>query len=327
MTKESVLLVMFAMVVFPCPARAQVAMARVTGVVVDERDRPLAGVSVALPCPPAKVRYTTTDESGNFLLENLPPANCRLLARKDGYLEASHPGEPGLFVPGGYTFVIREGESRDSITLRLSLGGQITGRITTPEGEVPPKGYLHLIRREIINGSERQTVTLGPVRPDGIFLSSPLPAGDYFVASGPAPDNGSAVAPAEFAVTYFPGVVDITEASLVKVRVGETTPDVSFRRARVKTRTVSGTALDSAGQPLTSGVAVISFDSRPAFIRGTVPLDRMGQFVIRGLQPGRYRLTVRRDDASGRAIEYTTTELEIGLHDITDLALRTKRLR
>jgi hypothetical protein len=327
MTTTSVALVMLAAVLVPHPAPAQPAMARVSGVVVDDRDRPLAGVTVGLPCPPAKVRYATSDESGKFLLEDLPPANCRLMASKEGYVSASHPGDPDLFVPGGYSFVIREGESRDSIKLQLSLGGRVAGLITTPEGEAPPSLLIHLLRREIVNGTERLTaMPYGKVRPDGVVSSGAFPAGEYLVAAAPVPDDGSAIAPAEFAVTYFPGVIDPSKAAAISLRPGETA-DVRFALARVDTRVVSGSALDSRGQPLTAGTAVISFATQPAWIRGTVPLDKAGHFAIRGLQPGAYRLTVNKPDGSGRGVETTTMYVDVGLHDVTELVLKTRPLR
>jgi hypothetical protein len=328
MTTTSLMLLMFAVAVMPHSTPAQPAMARITGIVVDERDRPLAGVRVGLPCPPAPVRYATSDESGHFRLENLPPANCRLMASKEGYVTAIHPGDAGVIVPDGYTFVIRDGESRDGVRLQLSLGGRVAGRITTPEGEIPTRMRVHLLRREIVNGTERLTaLAYGPLRADGVLSSGAVQAGDYFVAVGPIPDDGSAVAPAEFAVTYFPGVVNLSEASVVTVKPGETAADVNFALARVKTHLVSGVALDAAGQPITTGNAGISFATKPAYIRGTVPLDMAGRFVIRGLQPGRYRLWVAKKNASGRDIESATMDVEIGLHDVTELVLNTKPVR
>jgi hypothetical protein len=303
-------------------------MARVTGVVVDERDRPLAGVRVGLPCPPAPVRYATSDESGHFRLENLPPAKCRLMASKDGYVTVNHPGDPGVVDRGGYTFVIREGESRDGVRLQLTLGGRVAGRITTPEGEIPTRIMVHLLRREVVNGTERLTaLAYWPLRADGVLSSGAVLAGDYFVAASPVQDDGSAVAPAAFAVTYFPGVINRSEASVVTVKPGETAADVSFALARVTTHLVSGIALDAAGQPITAGYASISFATSPAYIRGNVPLDKAGRFVIRGLQPGQYRLSAGKKDASGRVVEETTTYVEIGLHDVTELVLHTKRMR
>src|SRR5687768_2534878 len=186
MITTSLMPLMFAAVVMSHSAPVQPAMARVTGVVVDDRDRPLAGVRVALPCPPAPVRYVTSDESGHFRLEDLPPANCRLMASKDGYVTVNHPGDPGVFMSGGYTFVIRKGESRDGVRLQLSLGGRVAGRITTPEGETPTRMRVHLLRREVVNGRERLTALAFPdLRADGVLPNGAVPAGDYFVAVSP----------------------------------------------------------------------------------------------------------------------------------------------
>jgi hypothetical protein len=110
----------------PTPPAGQPAMARISGVVIDEHDRPIPGATVALPCPPAPVRYVTSDEAGRFLLDNLPPAIC-LDGSKEGYVSASLPVDPGVYVAGAYSLVIRQGESRDGHRLQLTLGARITG--------------------------------------------------------------------------------------------------------------------------------------------------------------------------------------------------------
>jgi hypothetical protein len=326
-TKKLIRLVAAAMFM-PQVSVAQPAMARISGITVDERDRPLAGVRVALPCPPAPVRYVVSDESGRFLLENLAPGNCRLFATKDGYVTATHPGDPGVSMPGGYSLIIRPGESRDGERLQLTLGGRVAGQIKTPQGDGPLALTLHLLRREVVNGSARLTgLPTAGVAADGSFLSGGIAAGDYIVAVSQRPDNGSTPVPNEFAVTYFPGVVDPDAASVVPVRAGLTTPDINFSLVRVDTRTVQGTALDAAGQPMSSGTATIFFSSRPGFIRGAVPVQNNGRFVIRGLQPGRYQLVVSKTDASRRATESGTLEVEVGLHDITDLFVKVRPVR
>ena len=322
MTRAFVGLAAAVIALVPSIASAQPAMARLSGVVVDDRGRPVADARVALACPPAKVREVNSDSSGGFLLDNLPPANCRLMASRAGYVTASHPGDPG--VSSAYSLVIRQGEPRDGIKLQLTLGARIAGRVTTPEGEAPPASSLHLLRRESVNGSERLVPTLGKVSDDGVFLSGAVPAGDYLVAASPNFDNGSNLPSQEFALTYFPGALDIEKASVITLRAGTITPEVNFALSRVETRTIKGVAIDAAGQPVSAGAAAISFATGPAFIRGRVPIKSAGQFVIRGVQPGRYRLSVTKTGPSGLGVESATMDVEVGLHDVTDLVLNTK---
>lgn len=325
MTRASVGLMMVVMALMPRIALAQPAMARITGVVVDERGRPVAGARVALPCPPARVREVTSDESGNFLLDNLPPANCRLMTSKEGYVTVNHPGDPGVSVPGGYSLVIRQGESRDGLRLQLTLGARISGRVTTPEGDAPPASTIHLLRRESVNGAERLVaMPVGKVSADGSLRSGAVPAGDYVVAVAPNFDNGSIVPSEEFGLTYFPGVLEAEKASVIALRAGIITPDVNFSLLRVETRTIKGLAIDAAGQPVLAGSATISFATGPAVIRGTVPINSAGHFAIRGVQPGRYRLSVGKTSPSGHTVESATMDIEVGLHDVTDLVLNTK---
>jgi hypothetical protein len=241
-----------------------------------------------------------------------------------GYVEASHPGDAGVSASGGYSLVIRQGESRDGIKLQLRLGARIAGRVTTPEGKAPPASSLHLLRRESVNGAERLVaLPLGKLSADGGFLSGAVPPGDYLVAASPSFDNGSITPSLEFALTYLPGVMEFEKASVITLRSGATTPDVNFSLVRVETRTIRGVAIDAAGQPITAGIASISFATGPAFIRGTVPINA-GQFVIRGVQPGRYRLSVNKMGPSGLGVEAATMDVEVGLHDVTGLVLNTK---
>jgi Carboxypeptidase regulatory-like domain len=310
---------MIAAVANTAPLESQDATAAagyITGRTVSTDGKPLVNVSVALACPPVNVQYVMSDSSGRFEFSS-PPGNCRLIARKDGYVEESLSGDPA---PGGYGIAVRGGTRYDGIELQLARGATISGVISVVEGTLPEGVRFQTLRRETRNGA----TTFVPqsyliVGRNGRIKTAAVMPGDYYVVASPAP-AGSPGATSGFAVTYFPGTPRLNEATFITLKEGDH-PELSFQLVAAPTFSISGIVYDASGRPLQDVSIGVSFDSPPNWIRGSGRTRSDGRFSISGLQNGSYVLLVIRKNADGQR-EMAEVHFEVNGADIQDLIAR-----
>jgi hypothetical protein len=295
---------------------SETVFGRISGWTLSASSEPIAGAEVILPCPPLNVQRTTSDASGRFEFRSAE-GNCRLMARKDGYVETSFNGDPAA---GGYGIKVRGGASHDGIELRLVPGGVVAGTIAGPGGARTDGVRLQLVRRDVINGIVRLVpLSYAPVR-DGRYRTAPVAPGDYYVRAFPPPAGTEPVV-SGVAPTYFPGTSKVGEATLITIKAGDVR-EADFSLVAARTFAVSGTVSDASGAPLRDGVVTIDEDGSPAWIRGTGKTDGNGRFTIRGLTDGRYVLHAMRPRTTERPMEIGEVHFDVNGGDVDHLVVR-----
>ena len=98
-----------------------------------------------------------------------------------------------------------------------------------------------------------------------------------------------------YVTTYFPGTLDEGSAQRVRVKVGEETQGIDIRVGQLRLFHVSGYVIDSQGQPLAGANGQLI---RRGPVAGGQPgffamVDPKGQFQVRNIPPGEYRLVFR----------------------------------
>src|SRR4030095_12962554 len=99
---------------------------------------------------------------------------------------------------------------------------------------------------------------------------------------------------AGYAATYYPNTTIPSEAQTVRVEVGQTSSGIEIMLTATRTARISGTTLDSRGQPLRSGFVSAMLQSNVEVLvmrtlSGEIKPD--ATFTISGVTPGTY--TVR----------------------------------
>jgi Carboxypeptidase regulatory-like domain len=294
-------------------ARQSSAGGTVSGWTLGPNRAPLAGVEVALPCPPQPVRRVTTGSDGRFEFTGLPDGACRVIARKDGYVEAFFNGDRR---DTSYGIAVAAGSTHAGIELELERGAIIAGVARDAKGK-PLAGFVHVVRRESVNG----VVSLRPqsgymrVRPDGTFQMTPLPPGEYYVGLRPPPGT------ADRAFTFHPGTPDISAATTLELKAGDRR-EVTLSLAEAATYRASGIVVDSEGAPLADvDVSVVSEGSL-AWIRATARTAKDGRFSIDGLEEGPYRIGAVRTLPQKR-VQSGELHVTIAGNDLPNLTLQT----
>jgi hypothetical protein len=93
----------------------------------------------------------------------------------------------------------------------------------------------------------------------------------------------------------------------------------------VPTATVRGTAISSAGRPLTSGsVSLEPYEPQPGFrTLGGARIEDDGTFRIRNVPPGSYTLEAQSGDDDDEASEFAAMPLSVNGEDVAGLVVRT----
>ncbi len=288
----------------PAPAGPKATASIVGRVVAADTGRAIRGAVVAaLSWDVMRVPKTAgTDEQGRFEFTELLPGRYELSLNVTGYVPYETSGNRvGNALP---PIDLGEGARFDKANIALHRPGAIEGRLRDEFGDPAPNVLVQVTRFEYAAGRKRlmpvsSRTAPRPTDDKGHFRVFGLTPGSYYVtALGGAFVEGGG--PAGFAPTYFPGTSEIGEAMPIDVKIGETTPEVAFQLAAVRTANVGGILVGGDGQPVPQGTLMLMIrDSlrSAAFTMARAISSRDGSFLFRNVPPGTYTV-----QAWGRSI-------------------------
>jgi Carboxypeptidase regulatory-like domain len=266
--------------------------------------------------------YTaTSDANGHFKITDILPGRYRLLVERTGFIEVDKKGRRSQ----GSMLSVGAGQEIKGHTLHMLAAAILTGRVLDEDGDPMANVDVTVLRRTgksyEPNGSA-QTNDLGEYRIGGLLAgkyyvaATPLPNFQAIAMMGKAAQGHDAAAPrTSYLRTFYPGVLDRTQASTIDLHGGEETP-VDFALARKHAASVRGRVSGLA--PGAGGMVMLrSKEASSEFNTGEI--DKDGKFEILNVAPGSYMLT---------AIAVLTDKpqmvrepLEIGTADIEDVQL------
>ncbi|MCI0622490.1 MAG: carboxypeptidase-like regulatory domain-containing protein [Acidobacteria bacterium] len=270
---------------------------------------------------PLTVR-TTPD--GQYEFKQVAPGRYRLFALRNGYARQGYGQKPGNEndLASATPLDVRSGETLDNIDLSLVRGGALEGRVLDQDGEPAARVAVNLIRARYVQG-RRVLQPSGSDQTDdrGQFRIYDIPPGTYYLMATPrvfgmTDENRSVYPP-----IYFPGVLDPQEASKVKMVPGGELRGYDLSLFETRGYQISGKVTSADGQPprrvfVTAHKVPSSGLSQPASAQGT---GAQGDFTLRGLIPGSYRLVAQ----ERRADRFSTgsTVVDIGNQDVSGVVL------
>jgi 5-hydroxyisourate hydrolase-like protein (transthyretin family) len=286
------------------------------------------GAVSSFPVSLPQMATVTADEDGRFEVRGLIAGTFRLAAAKVGY---SPPGQSMMFSPlppDGPVIDLSEGETRERADITLARWGTLTGHVSDELGEPLQGVSVQLMQVRYQAGRRRLVGTIGAARLTddlGRFRTYGIAPGRYIVSASVGSVQ-SAELP-NYALTYFPGTPNASEAQFVTVGVSEEVTGVDFSLTREKTARVSGTLLDAAGTPTTSGSVRLLTSQRSASATSLSIGARLmsdGRFEFPNVTPGQYVIQVDRGRL-GSAVEGEFAALPVSVNgvDVNDLMLQT----
>ncbi|MGE5570722.1 MAG: carboxypeptidase regulatory-like domain-containing protein [Rhodospirillales bacterium] len=266
----------------------------------------------------------STNESGRFVIQNVPPGRYRLGAERNGYLRTYYgqrrPNQPGTVLR------LEPGQRVDNIVVNLVPFGVISGRVVDEDGEPMSRVRVAAMRLNFING-RRDLAPVGSADTTddrGQYRLFGLAPGKYYISATPSPSFGGipeADGDEEYVALFYPGVTDPGQAAPLEVAAGAEINSVDFRLARMPTVRVRGKVLSAVPDiRVERGIVVFLMPRGTPFSSGkNAVVDQEGNFVIRGVAPGSYVLTAFRADRQRRL--FGRLPLEVGASSIDNVQL------
>jgi len=255
-------------------------------------------------------KRATTDSDGQFEFSGLPAGSYRVSASppqySSQYLSMSYGANssaPQYWIGPGQSIDLKDGQSFDKLVIALPRGAVITGRVTDENAEplarvqVYTLSYPPGMSRGQRSGQGSTTDDLGQFRLWGLntgeYVVVADARGNTFVAPNAPPETEEERV--NFVTTYYPGTLDEAAAQRVRVKAGVETASIDIRVGQLRLFHVSGSVTDSQGRPLVGANGQL-------VRRGPVAagqsgffsmVDPKGQFQMRNIPPGEYRLVFR----------------------------------
>lgn len=274
---------------------------------VTERDtgRPIPRAIVMLDSPaiPHSPQdgpvQTRTDSDGRYEFTALPAGEYSVTVRPDEYRALYLPHVFGEDQPANFArmrrarrLTLSEGETREDTNVALWRALAIEGRVVDEFGE--PMSAVPIRPR---SAETAQDVAMsGPFEfysdDRGIFRVFGLRPGSYYVCASPRhySMHSGADVDARYVDTCHPAAVANETAQSITLSNGDV-GGIEIRVQRSRAFTVSGTAVNSSGDPLQQGqVHLFRYERGGGGGGGSIEVREGGRFIARGLTPGEYSI-------------------------------------
>lgn len=333
------------MVMAPGPLRPAVDTAPKTGVirgrVVSTDGRPLpralvrtmSRVVVAAPNGSGTTvqfqpLFATADDDGRFEFSELAAGSFRIGATKVGYSLPEEPASSGVLgMNAGVAVNLADGETRERVDVTLAKWGAMAGHVFDEQGDPLQGATVQLLQVRYQAGRRRLIAARDAANPTddlGRFRIYGVPPGQYIV-SATVGSVQSADVPG-YTRTYFPGTPTASEAQFAPMVLSQETAGIDFSMARARTARISGTLLNAAGEPSTTGSVRLSPSQRSSVTSVSVGARLMpdGRFEFPNVTPGQYVIQVDRGRRnSSTEGEFGALPVAVDGTDVTGLVIQT----
>jgi hypothetical protein len=294
--------------IFADTAFGQTVRGQITGRVVTTDGTPIVGVAVAArrvengDAPPTPVGAATTDAAGTFTLSGLAPQLYRIDITA-----------PGFAAPE----VATRARIGESVTIRMTRGGAITGRVTDQASRPLVEAQVRTLRvadtegKPVLTGNRPLDFTLTDDR--GQYRRWGLTPGHYIVwvegttdlPGPPSPIDGDAP-------TFYPNTTRAGAREVIVTEGGDAT-DIDIRHRGQTGVAVTG---NITGFPAQSSTRVKLLDAATqTVVLETIQFNRP-DFRFTGVPPGDYDLVAgailpKRDRAYSEPIRVTVKTKDV----------------
>ena len=307
------------------------------GVVINEfSGQPYAEASVELlgiQRGRVLTRTVRTDAKGQFHFADVPPGSGYQIIVTGERLQPTAHGQRSWNEPW-IPIRLEPGENRRDLEIPVQPFAAIRGRVVDSQGKglfgarVVVLKAVYEPRRTLLESSTAVTNSRG----DYQFLR--IPAGVYYLRVSPqnsesatnvllsapsrvdrAPASTRSLVvkdPEGYPVTYFPSTIELESAKPVNLKAGGTADNTDIIVTKIRTGRARGMVTHN-GKPVSVGQVLLQRDGTASDSNWTrVAEVEEGQFDLRGVIPGSYRVWARVGESDQRLWARTVTEIRAG---------------
>jgi hypothetical protein len=297
-----------------------------------------AVIRITSPALPSD-RRVSTNSDGRYEVRDLPAGEYSLKAERGGYLTLAYGQR--RFGEVGKPLQLGEGHTVKAIDFALPRMGVISGRVVDDTGEPIARVGVwamqfgrHQGARRLIpfvvpeeccwRGAHAQTDENGE-------YSLALPPGEFVVmvqSRETWPLESDTTQVLGYPPSFYPGVIEPTEAQRIKVGVGQEVGNIDLALVPARTSRVSGTVFNAAGAPVANESVTLSQEvmgpqGGSIFPPNTARTGPDGRFSVNNVQGGEYMLAVRSAAANDQPAQEARQMIQVTGIDIDDLVIVT----
>lgn len=301
---------------------------------VTVKEKGVGGVLVALrkneiQMPYDPVQKAITDPEGFYRITGVAPGNYEVFPTLPAFVAERREPRSRLVIVG-------DDDNVDGINFALLRGGVITGRITDADGRPLIQQQVSIYLEGAFNQPQLPQRPSPPIFPAatvqtddrGIYRAFGLQSGRYKVASGRSDDTmytaASFGARSSYKQVFHPDVTEADKAKVIEVSEGSEASDIDITLGRaLQTFTATGRVIDGEkGVPIPN----IRFSvqrlvgPRVEFVNSQTVSNVQGDFIIEGLLPGKYGITLFQNQRNELRAE--TLNFEILDQDISGVIIK-----
>jgi len=225
----------------------------------------------------------STDAAGEYTIDGLQPNVYKVAFEEEGrqnYLPQWYPGKP--IVEEAQLLQVQSGEATTGIDATLSVGGQITGKVTDVD-DGKPIGGIEICARQLDPATEFGVIPCAKSEADGSYTVWALPTGQFRLEFGPAIFQREAP---NYIRQYYPGKSSWSEGGVLAVTAGSTYP--GFDAALQKGIGIAGTVTAADGGAVEGGPRICALDAASEAIVQCTGVEMDGTYWMPGLPFGSY---------------------------------------
>ncbi len=279
------------------PPTTTVALGSISGRVLDESSKPVEGAYVSATASSGNGGGTAkTDASGRYRIERVASGDYQVWANATGRLveywqNASNTSTASMVS-------VTAPKEKGGIDFTLDMAGTISGTVTDAGGR-PLTGIMVVARLTGTNGGWGATTKL-----DGTYSMSYLPLGSYVVSA--QMDSKSTSSDIEYATEYYNDKPGSTSADVVTLSAKTSTMKIDF--SLEVGGSISGRVVDANGTPFAGAyVWASAYGSTSSTDGFGMAVDASGNYRLRGLRPGDYRVRASRQGGVAQFWQNTAT--------------------
>jgi Carboxypeptidase regulatory-like domain len=295
----------------------------IAGTVIDAvSGLPLKGANVTLAVEvgpnesaPRQSMSASTDASGRFVLDGLPPGRYLVLATHDGYAKAdSRFGERGKWLS------LTAGQRVNDVLVRLLPNAAIAGHVTNEAGKPLPGISVQAMRSSYAHGRyELHDVAHATTSEAGEYRIPGLAPGKYCVyAKPPASLKPKPASDKSYVPLYYPAAGDRGHAIALVLRAGEELGGIDLNLMPVPTVHIRGRVMDALTSLPSKEAEVTLLSDRGETTFSPSKSFSSGGFEFQGVPPGSYIVVAQRPSSPHEpktmwgwtAVEVKDTDLE-----------------